>query len=393
MRERHAVVVRPTAALITPLLMHLTDARTTLTALALAVALMSALAPLPAQPTAPPAPGQLTRLLEAELARFPARTGVYVKHLTTGEEAAVRADDAFSSASVIKLTILVRAFQLVDQGKLNLAERVEIRRADLRDGSGVLQYHDLGQTPTIKDLLTEMVITSDNVATDQLLTRVGGVDALNAWLTSAGFPHLSMVARGHVYRRKILALLNPAFDALSAEETTGLQYAQQGDPLFQLYAPLFTGERATWVDMVRDPANKKILADGRARLPVVDRAYWLGDMTPRETGRLLEAIERGTIASPASTAFMRTMLRRQQAGARRIPHYLDVPVAHKTGDSPVIANDVGMVYARSGTVIIAFFANGVTSQIGEAEDLIGALSRRIVDYFDGAASPTRRPAP
>jgi hypothetical protein len=84
---------------------------------------------------------------------------------------------------------------------------------------------------------------------------------------------------------------------------------------------------------------------------------------------------------------MRTMLRRQQAGARRIPHFLDVPVAHKTGDSPVIANDVGMVYARSGTVIIAFFANGVTGQLGEAEDLIGALSRRIIEYFDGAALP------
>jgi hypothetical protein len=213
------------------------------------------------------------------------------------------------------------------------------------------------------------------------------VDSLNAWLKASGFAHLSMVARGHVYRRKILELVNPAFAQLTAEETTGLQYAQQGDALFGLYASLFTGERAKWVDMVRDPANRKILADGRLRLPVQDHAYWLGDMNPRETGRLLEAIERGTMTSPASTALMRTMLRRQQAGARRIPHFLDVPVAHKTGDSPVIANDVGMVYARSGTVIIAFFANGVTGQLGEAEDLIGALSRRIIEYFDGAALP------
>ena len=80
-------------------------------------------------------------------------------------------------------------------------------------------------------------------------------------------------------------------DTLTAEETTGLQYAQQGDALFDLYASLFTGARAKWVDMVRDPANKKILADGRARLPVQDHAYWLGDMNPRETGRLLEAID------------------------------------------------------------------------------------------------------
>ncbi len=344
---------------------------------ALGLAVM--VASVPAQPSK----SGLTRLLEAELSRFPARAGVYVKHLTTGEEASVNADDAFSSASVIKLTIMVRAFQLVDQKRLNLDERVEIRRADLRDGSGVLQYHDLGQTPTIRDLITEMVITSDNVATDLMVTKIGGVDSLNAWLKAAGYTHLSMVARGHVYRRKILALVNPDFATLTAEETTGLQYAQQGDPLFDLYASLFTGERVKWVAMVRDPANKKILADGRYRLPVQDHAYWLGDMNPRETGRLLEAIERGTMTSAASAATMRTIMRRQQAGARRIPHFLDVPVAHKTGDSPVIANDVGMVYARSGTVIIAFFTNGITGSLGDAEDMIGRVSRQIVDYFDG----------
>ena len=281
--------------------------------------------------SAQPAKSGLTRLLESELARFPARVGVYVKHLTTGEEAAVHPDDAFSSASVIKLTILVRAFQLVDAKQLNLDERVEIRRADLRDGSGVLQYHDLGQTPTIRDLLTEMVITSDNVATDLLLTRVGGVDSLNAWLTSTGFRHLRMVDRGFVYRRKILALVNPEFEKLTAEETTGLQYAQQGDALFGLYASLFTGERAKWVTMVRDPANKQILAAGRARLPVQDRAYWLGDMSPRETGQLLEAIERGTLTSAASAATMRTLLSRQQAGARQIVDYFD-----GTGSAPPV---------------------------------------------------------
>ena len=90
-------------------------------------------------PSAQSASSGLTRLLESELARFPAKTGVYVKHLATGEEAAVRADDAFSSASVIKLPIMIRAFQLADQKTLDLNERVEIHREDLRDGSGVLQ--------------------------------------------------------------------------------------------------------------------------------------------------------------------------------------------------------------------------------------------------------------
>jgi hypothetical protein len=192
-----------------------------------------------------------------------------------------------------------------------------------------------------------------------------------------------MVARGHIYRRKLLALVNPAFEQLTAEETTGLQYAMQDNPLFELFAPLFRGERASWVAMVRDPANRKIIAEGRNRLTVRDHAYWLGDMNPRETGRLLEGIERGTITSAASAATMRTILSRQQVGTRRIPHFLDVPVSHKTGDSPVIANDVGMVYARSGTVIIAFFTNGIVGLPAETEDMIGRVSRQIIDYFDG----------
>ena len=331
----------------------------------------------------------LTRLLEAELDRFPARTGVYVKHLTTGEEAAVRADEAFSSASVIKIPIMVRAFQLAEAKTLNLDERTEIRRADLRDGTGVLQYHDLGLAPTVRDLITQMVITSDNTATDLMTSRVGGVDRLNEWLASSGYAHIRMIGRGFEYRRKLLALLDPRFASLTPEETTALQYASQDNPLFELFRPLFMAERAQWVDIVRDPSNRRKLARNRDRLTVEDRTYWLGDMNPRETGRMLEAIERGTIASKESCEAMKSTMRRQQAGARRIPHFLDVPVAHKTGDSAVIANDVGMVYSRSGPVVIAFFTNGITGTYAETEDRIGRVSRLIVDYFDGATKQAR----
>jgi len=329
----------------------------------------------------------ITRLVEAALQAFPARTGLYVKHLVTGEEIAVRADEAFSSASVIKLPIMVRAYQLAEATSLDLNERTSIGRAELRDGSGVLQFHDLGLTPTVRDLITQMVITSDNTATDLMTLKVGGVERLNAWLATSGYPKMQMIGRGFEYRRKLPALLDPQFSNITPEETTGLQYASQDNPLFSLYASLFVGERARWVDVVRDPANRRTLAASRDRLTVEDRAYWLGDMTPRDTGRMLEAIERGSIVSKESRSEMTTIMRRQQAGARRIPHFLDVPVAHKTGDSGVIANDVGMIYARSGTVVMAFFVNGIRHDYAETEDRIGRVSRLIVDYFDGVSRP------
>jgi beta-lactamase class A len=133
------------------------------------------------------AEGGLQRLLDAELARFPAKAGIYVKHLRTGETAAVRGDETFNSASVIKIPIMVLGYQLVEQGTLKLDSRVEIRKADVRGGSGVLRYHDIGLQPTVRDLITQMIITSDNTATDMMIAQVGGVDAVNAWLKANGY--------------------------------------------------------------------------------------------------------------------------------------------------------------------------------------------------------------
>jgi len=324
----------------------------------------------------------LTRLLEVELERFPARTGIYVKHLVTAEEAGVRADDSFNSQSVIKIAIMVRAFQLAEEGTLKLDERVELRRSDLRDGSGVFQYLDLGLAPTIRDLIVQMIITSDNTATDVMTTRVGGVNELNQWLAKSGY-RSRMLNRGWEYRRKLLARLDPQFSSLTAEETTGLQYAASDNPVFELYARLFTGDRAAWVETVRDPVNRRKRAEDQRKLMVEDRNFWLGDMSPRETARLLEGIESCSVASRASCDAMRTFLRRQLAGSRRLPHFVNVPVGHKTGDSGNIANDVGILYARSGPIVVAFFGTGITGDYGEAEDRIGRIGRLIVDYFDG----------
>jgi beta-lactamase class A len=325
----------------------------------------------------------LTLALEADLAQFPAKTSIYLKHLTTGEEAAVRADESFNSQSVIKVPIMVRAFQLAEEGKLRLDERVTLGRADLRDGTGVFQYADLGLAPTVRDLILQMIITSDNTATDQMTTKVGGVDALNTWLARSGFK-IRMLNRGHEYRRKLLALLDPRLAGITAEETTGLQYAMTNNPVFELYRPLFTGARAEWLDVVRNPANRRTHAENQRKLMVEDRNYWLGDISAREISRMLEGIERETLASPASSGTMRTFLRRQLAGSRRLPHFVDVSVAHKTGDSGNIANDVGIIYSRSGPIVIAVLVSGITGSYGEAEDRIGRIGQRVVDHFDGS---------
>src|SRR4029453_780537 len=129
----------------------------------------------------------LQRMLDAELARFPGKAGVWVKHLTTGEEAAVRADEPFNSASVIKIPVMVLAFQMADNGALSLSERITINASDFRGGSGIFRYNDPGLQPTFRDVLLQMIITSDNTATDLAIGKVGGAARVNAWLRDGGY--------------------------------------------------------------------------------------------------------------------------------------------------------------------------------------------------------------
>src|ERR671912_2885643 len=86
----------------------------------------------------------LNNLLTRSAADFPGKAGIWVKHLTTGETAGVRDAEMFNSASVIKIPVMVLAFQMADKGALNLDERVTIRKEDVRGGAGIFRHHDAG---------------------------------------------------------------------------------------------------------------------------------------------------------------------------------------------------------------------------------------------------------
>ncbi len=311
-----------------------------------------------AQSAATPAGDGLSKLLAAELGRWPAKAGVYVKHLGTGEEAVVLGDERFNSFSVIKLPLMVMAFEMADQGRLNLAERHVIARADFRGGSGILRHHDVGANPTVRDLIIEMIITSDNTATDLVLAKVGGIEAFNQWLAAKGYRETRMVMSVFDFFRKPYELRDAKYRSLTPEQLLDLQLGGSA---------------------LAESRDERIRREA-------DASNWLGVNTPRETGRLLEAIEKGTLVSAASSKEMVRILRAQQAGQRRMPHYLPIgyATAHKTGDGPpVIANDVGIVYARSGPIVMAFYTADIRGLWQDVEDAIGRATRLVVDYFDG----------
>jgi beta-lactamase class A len=323
----------------------------------------------------PAKPSALNRLIEAELSRFPAKTGLYVKHLTTGEESIHRGNDHFNSASVIKIPVMILAYRMADQNRLNLDERVTIKPSDFRGGSGIFRYHDAGLNPTVRDLITQMIITSDNTATDLMIDKVGGKEKVNEFLKQNGVTTSFLVQTVFELFRKPYERLDPQYKSLTYEDVFALQSN----------LPQFTDSRRDLIKRIRDGMAAKKIQEQMNKLYAEDEAYWLGVVTPTEIGHLLEGMEKGTIASKSACAEMIRTLRAQQSGARRIPHYLSVPVGHKTGDfPPIVANDVGIVYARSGPIVMSFFTMGNTGVYAETEDRMGQVARLIVEYFDGA---------
>lgn len=333
---------------------------------------------VPDDDTAPAGVVELESLRE----RKPLGVGIYVRQLTTGEEAAIRADVVFETQSVIKLAVAIRCYQLVDDGRLDFDERIRVTRSDIVGGAGIFRYFQEGLEPTVRDLLTAMIVVSDNSATDLLLAKVGGVADLNAWLDASGYPRTRM-AQSLLDADRLPYVLA---DARHASLTRAQVYAlRTGDPQW-------AGMTQEWLDSIeREVAALAARPLGEVRALARERGLPLcyGQTTPREIGRMLESIEHATAVSGKSGAELRATLRQQQLGERRLPRFVEHPVGHKTGENPPWdANDVGILYLPSGPVVVTVFANDLGGIYEEQEDHIGRIGRVIADHF-ARATPGR----
>jgi beta-lactamase class A len=105
--------------------------------------------------------------------------GVFVMDLDNGNFFSFNGATTFSAASMIKVPILVAFFQDVDAGKVRLDEMLTMQQTDLAEGSGDMQYDAVGTQYTALETATNMIITSDNTATNMIIRRLGGIEVLN----------------------------------------------------------------------------------------------------------------------------------------------------------------------------------------------------------------------
>jgi beta-lactamase class A len=289
---------------------------------------------------------------------LPAQTALHAKHLGTGREIAIRADVPMNTASVIKIAVMILAYRDVEAGgPLILEARHLIGPDDLRRGSGLLQTFEIGLNPTWRDLITQMIITSDNTATDILIAKVGR-DRVNRMLDSLGYKHtILQMTTGRLFR----AVWESADTTLAA--LTDREVFERGFPM--------------------DSGAPRRMAS-----MVADQRWWLGRTTARETSRLLEQLERGELAGRRATEEMRGILRRQFY-ASRLPLRIRsrAPIGHKTGDwPPYLANDVGIIYGPSGPIVISAFTTENRGSYDQLEAAIGRIAELIFNAW-GQAGP------
>ncbi|HEY5063142.1 MAG TPA: serine hydrolase [Gemmatimonadaceae bacterium] len=302
----------------------------------------------------------LEATVRARLDSLSAHSTFYAKQLSTGREVAVRADEPMNTASVIKIPVMILAFRDADAGRLDLDARYTIRAEDLRRGTGLLQGFAVGLQPTLRDLVTQMIITSDNTATDIMIGKVG-LARVNRMLDSLGYRNTRLQSTVGQAFRGLFEALDPKYASMTDRE------------VFDRGSPNDSG------------AARRNLAF------VLDSSKWLGRTTAREIAHLLEQIERGELASQRSTTEMRRILR-QQVYTSRLPQRVRfrITMGHKTGDwPPLLGNDVGIMYAPppSGPIVIAVFTNDNHGSFFDLEATEGRLAEDVLNAWAPAQSP------
>jgi beta-lactamase class A len=315
----------------------------------LSVALISSIAA--GQSPTPPTSTLQQQLQQAVDARSAAGLGhvaLYAIQLNTLKTVGIDPNLPVQTASVIKLGILYDAMVEVREGKARWDEPIVLHPHEAVPGSGILTFFDAPVTLTLKDVLTLMVIVSDNTATNLAIDRFG------------------------------IAPVNARLEALGLENT-------------HLY--------------------KKVMVPATGPMPADQPKFGLGKTTPREMAYLMETIglchlhQIGTATTPGAARFGPTddadravcsvalNMLKNQFYRETIPRYLEnvdttengTAIASKTGSLDAVRNDVAIVMGKSGPMVLSIFTydnkdHGWTVD-NEAEVTIAKLAKQIVNTW------------
>lgn len=127
----------------------------------------------------------LEELLKNSLKNSQAKYSLAVKNLRSKESCYINIHEVVYSASIIKLFIMAEAFNKNKMGKLNLHDTIKIDN-DKKVPFSILSLLNSVEQYSVKDLITLMIIQSDNTATNVLIDFLG-IDNINNFIKERGF--------------------------------------------------------------------------------------------------------------------------------------------------------------------------------------------------------------
>jgi beta-lactamase class A len=280
------------------------------------------------------------------------QVGVAIKHVESGTELMINADQTYPMASTFKVPILVELFYQRAAGKLALSDRVEVGPLDVHPGGTIALLLDgPGLQMSIHNLINLMMRVSDNSAADLLLSRVGAAN-VTARMRSFGLDKIRV-------DRSTLEMIM---------DQEGVDYVTYGKlPLNQLR------ERMDAVD-----AQTAARANERFNATEKDVA------TPRQMTMLVEKILRGDIVDRASSDEIIEFMNHSMIGQTRLPALLPegTRVVHKTGSISGSTNDTGIVFLPGGGhLIITVFTKDAKAPTADREHVLAEIARFAYDYF------------
>ena len=229
----------------------------------------------------------LHRTLDSLADRHRGVVGYTVHDLDTGERLERRGDETFSTASLIKVAVLVTVYDLVEQKRLSLDDPLTVLKIDKVPGSGQLQFLHDNAVITVRDAAWLMTTISDNTATNLLLDRI-------------------------VIRR--------VWDKM---EKLGLPHTKVHSKTFL--------------------RNSSVAMDSSVK-------YGFGVTTPNEMARLFALLAQGRAVSAAADSEMLDMLAHNEdySKLQRFVEGLSVP--HKTGDTDQVRTECALFPLQSRVV-------------------------------------------
>lgn len=287
----------------------------------LLAALSAACAPVRAQTTpapaataaAAPAPrldaradtAALRRTLDAIADAHRGVVGYSITNLETGEHLERRGDETFSTASLIKVPVLVTLFDLAEKKQLSLDDPVVLTDIDKVGGAGELQFMRTPLTLRLWDVAWLMSTLSDNTATNLILDRI---KIRRVWqkMEALGLPHTKV----------------------------------------------HSGSMTRIASVAPDSSAK----------------YGLGVTTPNEMAQLFALMAQGKAVSPAADSTMLRILRNNRDDSKLARFTYDVRLSHKTGDVDQSRTDCGVFYLPARVVACVLTKENVDRRYwGESE--------------------------